>query len=126
MTKIVRGKGFRGAAAAAALLVACALFLASALPFGQWTQPRQTDAYQGEVRTFSLPQSNFPTGDINVNTADVKALDTLPGVGPKLAQAIIDAREQSGPFVYPEDLLTVPGIGKKTLENIRPLIRMGD
>jgi len=57
----------------------------------------------------------FPHGTVNVNTADLQTLDTLAGVGPVTAQAIVDEREQNGPFDYPQDLLLVKGIGEKTL-----------
>ena len=57
----------------------------------------------------------LPHGTVNVNTADAQTLDTLVGVGPKTAQAILDERAQNGPFDYPQDLLLVKGIGEKTL-----------
>lgn len=60
-------------------------------------------------------------GDINVNTADLETLMTLPGVGEVIGQRIIETREAVGRFSYPEDLLLVPGIGEKRLEaNSRP------
>ena len=61
-------------------------------------------------------------GDINVNTADLETLMTLPGVGEAIGQRIIETREAVGRFSYPEDLLLVPGIGEKRLEAIRGLI----
>ncbi len=54
---------------------------------------------------------------INVNTAQLSELDTLPGVGKKLAQRIIKARQQK-PFTSLEDLERVPGIGKKMKEKL--------
>lgn len=53
---------------------------------------------------------------VNVNTATAEQLQQLDGIGPKLAQAIIDAR----PFAAVDDLDRVKGIGKKTLDKIRP------
>ncbi len=54
-------------------------------------------------------------GTVNLNTADVAALDGLPGIGPVLAQRIVDHREQHGPFRSVEDLQDVAGIGPAIL-----------
>ena len=61
-------------------------------------------------------------GHINVNTAPAEELSLLPGIGPGLAEKIINYREAHGPFTCPEDLLAVPGLGPVTLEKIRDLI----
>jgi len=50
-------------------------------------------------------------GKVHLNTADVAALDTLPRIGPALAQRIIDWREANGPFTSVDQLLDVAGIG---------------
>ncbi len=55
---------------------------------------------------------------INVNTATVEELTTLPGIGEVTAEAIITYREENGPFTALEELDTVSGIGPSTLENI--------
>jgi competence protein ComEA len=52
-----------------------------------------------------------PDGTVHLNTADVAALDTLPRIGPALAQRIIDWREANGPFTSVDQLLEVAGIG---------------
>lgn len=57
---------------------------------------------------------------INVNTADAAALDTLNGVGPSTAAAILESRTTEGPFATCDDLDRVKGIGPATLEKIRP------
>lgn len=59
---------------------------------------------------------------VNLNTAGLDELMTLPGIGPKTAQAILDLREQLGAFRYIEELLHVRGIGEKTLMSIYDLI----
>ncbi|MCF7935241.1 MAG: ComEA family DNA-binding protein [Synergistales bacterium] len=64
-------------------------------------------------------------GLVPVNTAGQKALETLPGIGPVTAAALIEEREQNGPFAAPEDLLRVRGIGPKKMESIAPLVSFG-
>lgn len=66
-----------------------------------------------------------PHGPVNINTADVSALDALPGIGPVIAQRIVDHRENHGPFNYPEQLTEVEGIGPKTLEKLLDYITVG-
>lgn len=62
---------------------------------------------------------------VNINTATVAELDSLPGIGPAKAQAIVDHRTQSGPFARPEDVQNVTGIGPATYLNIAALITVG-
>lgn len=59
---------------------------------------------------------------VNINAADVAALDTLPGVGPSTAAKIVADREANGPFASPDDLGRVTGIGPKKLEELKPLV----
>ena len=59
---------------------------------------------------------------VNVNSADQAALESIPGIGPAKAAAILDYRSQIGRFDSFEQLLEVPGIGPATLESIRPYI----
>lgn len=61
---------------------------------------------------------------IDINRADVKTLEKLPGIGPKTAEAIIRYRDQEGPFRCVEDLLSVKGIGPAKLEAIRDQVRV--
>jgi competence protein ComEA len=59
---------------------------------------------------------------VNVNTADAVMLETIPGIGPVTAAAIIAHREASGSFESVEELLEVQGIGPATLESLRAYV----
>lgn len=63
----------------------------------------------------SVTEENSP---VNINTADLDELCTLPGIGKTLAQRILDYREANGPFHHVGDLLMVEGMGPQILENI--------
>ncbi|SHI35505.1 helix-hairpin-helix domain-containing protein [Desulfofundulus thermosubterraneus] len=74
---------------------------------------------------FAQPHGKSPTGSgslVNINTADQKELETLPGIGPSLAQRIIQYRETNGPFKVPEDIKNVSGIGDKRFEQLKDYI----
>ena len=75
-------------------------------------QPSSTDFVQGDAATEK----------ININTASAPELETLPGIGPSLAQKIVDHRLAHGPFQKPEDILAVSGIGPAKFEQIQDLI----
>jgi competence protein ComEA len=62
---------------------------------------------------------------VNINTATAEQLQLLDGIGPKLAQRIIDARERK-PFKSVDDLRRVSGIGVKTLDRLRRYVTVGE
>ena len=72
-----------------------------------------------------LPAGESSAGLINLNTANLGSLITLPGIGGVRAQSIIDYREQNGPFKSVFDVTRVPGIGKTTYEKMRDLVTVG-
>ena len=59
---------------------------------------------------------------VNINTADVSKIETLPGVGPKLAKEIVDYRAENGFFLLKEDLRKVKGIGQNKFDGIKDFI----
>lgn len=61
---------------------------------------------------------------LNLNTATLKELDALPGVGPVLAQRIIEFREKKGGFRRIEELLVIPGISEKKWKVIKRLVEV--
>jgi competence protein ComEA len=63
---------------------------------------------------------------VDLNRADAKTLESLPGIGAVLAKRVLDHRASIGRFQTVEDLLAVKGIGPKTLERIRPFVMISD
>jgi competence protein ComEA len=62
------------------------------------------------------------TAPINLNTANVAQLETLPGIGKSTAERILEYREKSGGFKKIEDLMNVRGIGEKNFLKLKPLV----
>ncbi|MEU4015556.1 ComEA family DNA-binding protein [Microbacterium sp. NPDC028030] len=71
------------------------------------------------------PVADAPGDDrVDLNSADQEALETLPRIGPALAERIIAWREDNGRFRSVDDLLAVPGIGEKLLAGLRDAVRV--
>ncbi|MCL4274234.1 MAG: ComEA family DNA-binding protein [Anaerolineales bacterium] len=97
------------------------------IPYKSGEEPTGDD---DDDSSLNLPGSGDETstpppssGDrININTATVSELDSLPGIGPSLAQRIVDYRTQNGAFSTIEGIMEVSGVGPATFENIKDLI----
>lgn len=81
---------------------------------GTQPQPARTLTASGSAQKGSAP--------VNINTATAEELQTLPRIGPAMAQRIIAWREAHGGFRSVDELDAVPGIGPSMLENLRPLV----
>ena len=92
--------------------------------------PEVGGVYSGRVPSQSAPspaparsrRTERPIGVVNLNTATVEELQALPGIGPVLAQRIVEHRTTRGPFQRPEELIEVKGIGPRTFERLRPYV----
>ena len=82
----------------------------------QAVRPQADASDSGEA---GRPDSLMEGEVINLNTADVYELQRLPGIGEKRARAIVDYREENGPFQSVEDLTRVSGIGEGILAGLR-------
>ena len=66
-----------------------------------------------------------PAQPLDLNAATAEALVTIPGIGAVMAERIVQWRQEHGPFQSVDDLMKVKGIGEKTLEKLRPYVRVG-
>lgn len=67
----------------------------------------------------SVSTQSKEDGKVNINTANESELQTLPGIGPSKASAIIEFREINGPFKNIEEIKSISGIGDKTFEKLK-------
>jgi competence protein ComEA len=75
---------------------------------------------------FAAEAKQAPAGKVNINTASVEQLTTLPGIGPALASRIVEYRQQSGSFRSTQELMNVRGIGEKNLAKLEAWLSVGD
>jgi len=85
----------------------------------------RTATAQGSGAAGAGPAGPQPSGVVNLNTADEAALDTLPGVGPVMAQNIVAWREANGKFTSIEQLQEISGIGPSRYAQIAGLVTVG-
>jgi len=68
------------------------------------------------------PSAQQPGGKVNINSATASDFEDLPGIGPVLAQKIVDYRDQHGPFRSIQDLMKVTGIGQKKFDSLQAYV----
>jgi competence protein ComEA len=114
----------------AALIIGSALSLYQhrhALPPVELVVGSQSQSGQANLidSTSSRSLSDSTREKVDINVATQAELQSLPGIGPSLAQRIVDYRQAHGPFSSPEEITQVRGIGPKTYQKICPLITAG-
>jgi competence ComEA-like helix-hairpin-helix protein len=88
------------------------------------TEPAPAAGASVEVAAIPPAPAEGPA-PLDLNGATAQELEALPGIGPVLAQRIVDDRLHSGRFATPEDLLRVRGVGPRLLERLRPRVSTG-
>lgn len=107
--------------------VPSAVVVTGAVPVGspysapEETSPAVSEAAPEETEAQPSPEAEFP---IDLNSADTAQLEALPEIGPVLAQRIVDYREAQGGFSSVEELKNVSGIGDKTYDAIKNLVKV--
>ena len=109
------------------ILVAIAtLLLTSASPVLSQTPKGEAPAKVGKTTVVKAPAAKATAASpVNINSASVAQLQTLPGVGASTAQRIIDYRQKNGAFKKSEELMNVKGIGEKSFLKLKPLVTVG-
>lgn len=107
---------------AALIVVYNAFYIPDAVSFTQistdGSQSEELESGQTEKEEEKNP------GKVPINRADETELDTLPGIGPALAKAIVEYREENGGFSSLEELMEVPGIGEKKFAELKDRVSL--
>ncbi len=108
-----------------ALVFLSASFLCGLLLLGLRSLGREKVSVSLEGKGEDAAVAEMGESPVNINSAGLGELITLPGIGEKYARRIIELRRRQGRFESVDELLQVEGIGPKRLEKIRPMICLG-
>ena len=112
----------------ALLSLSATLLVGSLLAVGDWFRPAIMEDFSVIPRAVTPPSpleiAERRQGPILLNSATAAELVELPSVGPKTAQSIVAFRRENGSFERLEQLLEIRGIGLRTLEKLRPLLKI--
>ena len=114
-------------------VILCTFTLGILLGRNQNRHPVQVSGISSGALYDTPPETGAPpasadyeiTFPIDLNTADIRQLSALPGIGEELARRILDYRAYYGPFSRPEELLNIDGIGQTTLEAVLDYVITG-
>jgi competence protein ComEA len=94
------------------------------IPAAAAQQSKSTSAATPKPATAA--KAAAPSAPINLNTATQAQLESLPGVGAKAAQRVLEYRKQNGSFKKVEDLMNVKGFGEKTFLKLKPMLTVSE
>jgi competence protein ComEA len=87
--------------------------------------PAVVGAQQPAPAAQESSESARSSATVNINTATAEQLTSLPGIGPKTAERILEYRQKNGSFKKIEELMNVKGIGEKSFLKLKPRITVG-
>jgi competence protein ComEA len=100
-----------------ALFMMLAIVAIAAIPAVAQQKPTPSSS-----RPAAAKPAAAPGAPVNLNTATQAQLETLPGIGPRAAERILEYRQKNGSFKKVEDLMNVKGIGEKSFLKLKPLL----
>jgi competence protein ComEA len=101
------------------LFMLLAIVCVAALPAAAQTPSKPAAKPAAARSTKAAPRATAP---VNINTATQSQLESLPGIGAKGAERILEYRQKNGSFKKVEDLMNVKGIGEKSFLKLKPLL----